>query len=76
MNKDFKDKGILVTGPASGIGRKIAKQLLENQANIIITYGNKEEKYQKEIMQEYNLDANKEEKKFIKTIKHNKKTIK
>ena len=40
MNIDFKDKVILVTGSTSGIGRQIAKQLLENQANVIITYGN------------------------------------
>ena len=29
MNIDFKDKVVLVTGSTSGIGRQIAKQLLE-----------------------------------------------
>lgn len=39
MNIDFKDKIILVTGSTSGIGRQIAKQLLENGAKVIINYG-------------------------------------
>lgn len=39
MNIDFKDKIVLVTGSTSGIGRQIAKQLLENGANVIINYG-------------------------------------
>ena len=51
MNIDFKDKVILVTGSTSGIGRQIAKQLLENQANVIITYGHNE-KMAEETMQE------------------------
>ena len=42
MNINFKDKVVLVTGSTSGIGRQIAKQLLENQANVIITYGHNE----------------------------------
>ena len=45
MNIDFKDKVILVTGSTSGIGRQIAKQLLENQANVIITYGHNEKTF-------------------------------
>lgn len=43
MNIDFKNKFILVTGSTSGIGRQIAKQLLENNATVIITYGHNEE---------------------------------
>ncbi len=43
MNIDFKNKVILVTGSTSGIGRQIAKQLLENNATVIITYGHNEE---------------------------------
>lgn len=39
MNIDFKDKVVLVTGSTSGIGRQIARQLLENNANVIINYG-------------------------------------
>lgn len=39
MNINFKDKVILVTGSTSGIGRQIARQLLENNANVIINYG-------------------------------------
>lgn len=39
MNIDFKDKVILVTGSTSGIGKQIAKQLLESHASVIITYG-------------------------------------
>lgn len=39
MHIDFNDKIILVTGSTSGIGRQIAKQLLENNAKVIITYG-------------------------------------
>ncbi len=51
MNIDFKDKVILVTGATSGIGRQIAKQLLESQAKVIITYGHNE-KMAKEIAKE------------------------
>ena len=43
MNIDFKNKVILVTGSTSGIGRQIAKQLLENNATVIINYGHNEE---------------------------------
>lgn len=43
MNIDFKNKIILVTGSTSGIGRQIAKQLLENNANVIIHYGHNDE---------------------------------
>ena len=42
MQIDFKDKIILVTGSTSGIGRQIAKQLLEANATVIITYGHNE----------------------------------
>ena len=42
MNIDFKDKIVLVTGSTSGIGRQIAKQLLEAHATVIITYGHNE----------------------------------
>lgn len=42
MQIDFKDKIILVTGSTSGIGRQIAKQLLETNATVIITYGHNE----------------------------------
>ncbi len=51
MNINFKDKVILVTGSTSGIGRQIAKQLLENQADVIITYGHNE-KMAEETIQE------------------------
>lgn len=43
MNIDFNNKVILVTGSTSGIGRQIAKQLLENNAKVIINYGHNEE---------------------------------
>lgn len=39
MNIDFKDRIILVTGSTSGIGRQIARQLLEANAKVIINYG-------------------------------------
>ena len=42
MSADFKDKVFLVTGSTSGIGRQIAKQLLENESNVIIHYGHNE----------------------------------
>jgi len=51
MNIDFKDKVVLVTGSTSGIGRQIAKQLLESKANVIITYGHNE-KMAEETMRE------------------------
>ncbi len=51
MNIDFKNKVVLVTGSTSGIGRQIAKQLLENQANVIITYGHND-KMAEETMKE------------------------
>ena len=34
--KDFKDKNVLITGGASGIGKIIARKMLENMANVII----------------------------------------
>ncbi len=43
MTIDFKNRIILVTGSTSGIGRQIAKQLLENNAKVIISYGHNEE---------------------------------
>lgn len=51
MNIDFKDKIILVTGSTSGIGRQIAKQLLENGAKVIINYGHND-KLAEETMEE------------------------
>lgn len=54
MNIDFKDKVILVTGSTSGIGRQIAKQLLENNASVIINYGHNES-MAKETMEELSL---------------------
>ena len=51
MNIDFKDKIILVTGSTSGIGRQIAKQLLENGARVIINYGHND-KLAEETMEE------------------------
>ncbi|MCI8778091.1 MAG: SDR family oxidoreductase [Bacilli bacterium] len=42
MNINFENKIILVTGSTSGIGRQIAKQLLENKAKVIINYGHNE----------------------------------
>jgi len=50
MNIDFKDKIVLVTGSTSGIGRQIAKQLLENGAKVIINYGHND-KLAKEMME-------------------------
>lgn len=43
MNIDFKDKVVLVTGSTSGMGRQIAKQLLESHASVIITYGHNDD---------------------------------
>ena len=43
MNKDFEDKVVLVTGSTSGIGREIAKQLLQSGAEVIIHYGHNEQ---------------------------------
>lgn len=43
MDINFKNKVILVTGSTSGIGRQIAKQLLENEAQVIINYGHNDE---------------------------------
>ena len=48
---DFKNKVILVTGSTSGIGRQIAKQLLESNANVVICYGHNE-KLAEETMEE------------------------
>ena len=53
MKIDFKDKVILVTGSTSGIGRQIAKQLLEDNAKVIIHYGHNE-KMKDETMRELN----------------------
>lgn len=51
MNIEFKDKIVLVTGSTSGIGRQIAKQLLENGAKVIINYGHND-KLAEETMEE------------------------
>lgn len=51
MNIDFKNKVILVTGSTSGMGRQIAKQLLESNAKVIINYGHNEH-MAKETMEE------------------------
>lgn len=51
MNIDFKNKVILVTWSTSSIGRQIAKQLLENNAKVIINYG-QNENMAKETMEE------------------------
>ncbi len=51
MNIDFKNKVVLVTGSTSGIGRQIARQLLENNASVVINYGHNE-KLAKETMNE------------------------
>ena len=51
MNIDFNNKIILVTGSTSGIGRQIAKQLLENGAIVIVNYGHNED-MAKETMEE------------------------
>lgn len=42
MDIDFKNKVYLVTGSTSGIGRQIAKQLLQNNAIVVINYGHNE----------------------------------
>ncbi len=42
----------MVTGSTSGIGRQIAKQLLENNATVIITYGHNEEMAQETMKKE------------------------
>lgn len=54
MKIDFKDNVILVTGATSGIGRQIAKQLLENNAIVVINYGHNEN-MAKETMEELSL---------------------
>lgn len=51
MKIDFSGKVILVTGSTSGIGRQIAKQLLEDNAKVIIHYGHNE-KMAQETMRE------------------------
>ncbi len=43
MNNNFENKVVLVTGSTSGIGREIAKQLLENNASVIINYGHNDD---------------------------------
>ena len=42
MNK-FTNRVALVTGSTSGIGKQIAKQLLEQGAKVIINYAHNEE---------------------------------
>jgi len=39
MYINFNEKVVLVTGSTSGIGRQIAKQLVESGATVIIHYG-------------------------------------
>jgi len=51
MKIDFNNKVILVTGSTSGIGRQIAKQLLQDNATVIIDYGHNE-KMSEETMKE------------------------
>lgn len=46
MESYFKDKIVLVTGGTSGIGREIAKQLLEKGCKVIINYGHNEELFE------------------------------
>ncbi len=54
MNTNFENKIILVTGSTSGIGRQIAKQLLEDKAKVIINYGHNQ-KMADETMEELSM---------------------
>lgn len=54
MNINFENKIVLVTGSTSGIGRQIAKQLLENKAKVIISYGHNQ-KMADETMEELSM---------------------
>ena len=58
MNIDFKNKVILVTGSTSGIGRQIAKQLLESNAKVIISYGHNEKMAEETIQELANYSNN------------------
>lgn len=55
MEYNFENKVALVTGGTSGIGKEIAKQLLDSGAKVIINYGHNEEnlKKTKEEFREY-----------------------
>lgn len=44
--KEFDNKVALVTGGTSGIGKEIAKQLLLNDAKVIINYRHNQENYE------------------------------
>ena len=43
MTLDFEGYVYLITGSTSGIGQGIAKELLENGANVVINYAHNEE---------------------------------
>jgi len=58
MNIDFRNKVILITGSTSGIGRQIAKQLLQCNAKVIINYGHNEQMAQETIEELSNYKEN------------------